>query len=91
MSATVSGAGYWLVASDGGIFAYGDAGFFGSLPSSKNTATITGMARTVDGNGYLFVGSAGQVFSYGSAPNFGDLSTKVLNYRGTITAIQPTS
>ena len=22
--------GYWLVASDGGIFNYGDAGFFGS-------------------------------------------------------------
>ena len=23
-------AGYWLVASDGGIFGYGDAGFYGS-------------------------------------------------------------
>jgi SpoIID/LytB domain protein len=91
MSSTVSGAGYWLVASDGGIFAYGDAGFHGSLPSSKNSATITGMARTTDGAGYLLVGSAGQVFSYGSAPNFGDLSSKVSNYKGTITAIQPTS
>jgi hypothetical protein len=30
MAATPDGMGYWLVASDGGIFAYGDAGFFGS-------------------------------------------------------------
>ena len=30
MAATVDGRGYWLVASDGGIFSYGDAPFFGS-------------------------------------------------------------
>ena len=31
MASTNSGAGYWLVASDGGVFNYGDAQFFGSL------------------------------------------------------------
>ena len=30
MAATPDGRGYWLVASDGGIFAFGDAGFYGS-------------------------------------------------------------
>ncbi len=25
-------AGYWLVASDGGVFAFGDSGYYGSLP-----------------------------------------------------------
>ena len=30
MAATPDGNGYWLVASDGGIFAYGDAQFYGS-------------------------------------------------------------
>ena len=30
MAATPDGNGYWLVASDGGIFNYGDAGFYGS-------------------------------------------------------------
>ena len=30
MAADASGLGYWLVASDGGIFTYGDAGFHGS-------------------------------------------------------------
>ena len=30
---TSSGNGYWLVATDGGIFAFGDAGYYGSLPA----------------------------------------------------------
>ena len=30
MAPTPTGNGYWLVASDGGIFAFGDARFFGS-------------------------------------------------------------
>ena len=30
MAATPDGRGYWLVASDGGIFTYGDAAFYGS-------------------------------------------------------------
>ncbi|HET9690195.1 MAG TPA: hypothetical protein VFP61_03525, partial [Acidimicrobiales bacterium] len=30
IAATPSGRGYWLVASDGGIFAFGDAKFHGS-------------------------------------------------------------
>src|SRR5205807_8094772 len=31
MAATPTGGGYWLVASDGGVFSFGDAGFFGSM------------------------------------------------------------
>ena len=30
MAATPDGRGYWLVASDGGIFTFGDAPFYGS-------------------------------------------------------------
>ena len=33
MAATPDGQGYWLVASDGGIFTYGDAEFYGSTGS----------------------------------------------------------
>ncbi len=35
MAATPSGKGYWLVAMDGGIFAFGDAGFFGNVEYVK--------------------------------------------------------
>jgi hypothetical protein len=30
MATTPSGGGYWMVATDGGIFSYGDAPFYGS-------------------------------------------------------------
>jgi hypothetical protein len=30
MASTPDGGGYWLVAADGGVFSFGDAGFFGS-------------------------------------------------------------
>jgi hypothetical protein len=30
MAATADGGGYWMVASDGGIFTFGDAQFCGS-------------------------------------------------------------
>ena len=38
MAATPDGWGYWLVASDGGIFNYGDAGFFGSTGAFTSTS-----------------------------------------------------
>ena len=46
MAATPDGKGYWLVASDGGIFNYGDAGFFGSAGSLALNKPIVGMAAT---------------------------------------------
>jgi hypothetical protein len=44
MAATPDGKGYWLVASDGGIFAYGDAGFSGSAGSLHLNQPVVGMA-----------------------------------------------
>ena len=44
MASTPTGAGYWLVAADGGIFAFGDARFAGSAGSVKLNAPIVGLA-----------------------------------------------
>ena len=44
MAASVDSQGYWLVGSDGGIFNYGDAGFFGSTGSLTLNKPIVGMA-----------------------------------------------
>ena len=41
---TPTGKGYWLVASDGGIFNYGDAAFLGSAGSIKLNQPIVAMA-----------------------------------------------
>ena len=67
MAATPDGRGYWLVASDGGIFSYGDAQFYGSTGSIVLNKPIVGMAATPDGGGYWLVASDGGIFSYGDA------------------------
>ncbi len=41
-----AGHGYWLVATDGGIFTFGDAGFFGSTGAVALNKPIVGMAPT---------------------------------------------
>ena len=71
MAATPSGAGYWLVASDGGIFAFGDARFFGSTGAIHLNQPIVGMAATPSGAGYWLVASDGGIFAFGDARFFG--------------------
>ena len=71
MAATPDGRGYWLVASDGGIFAFGDAGFYGSTGSLHLDKPIVGMASTLDGQGYWLVASDGGVFAFGDAGFYG--------------------
>jgi Cu/Zn superoxide dismutase len=78
---TASGpaAGYWLVASDGGIFAYGDASFLGSTGNLKLARPVVGMAATPSGDGYWFVASDGGIFAYGDAPFVGSTGAITLN------------
>jgi hypothetical protein len=71
MAATPDGNGYWLTASDGGVFAFGDAQFFGSTGSIHLNQPIVGMAAMPDGNGYWFSAADGGLFNYGSAPFLG--------------------
>ena len=61
------GGGYWLVASDGGVFTFGDAGFFGSTGSMHLNRPVVGMAAAPDGGGYWLVASDGGLFSFGTA------------------------
>lgn len=63
--------GYWLVASDDGVFNFGDAGFFGSAGGHPLNQPIVGMARTPDGLGYWLVASDGGILNYGDAGFFG--------------------
>ena len=43
--------GYWEVASDGGVFAFGTATFHGSMGGKPLNAPIVGIASTADGRG----------------------------------------
>ncbi len=67
MTATPDGNGYWLVASDGGVFSYGDATFYGSTGAIHLNKPIVGMAASPTGRGYWLVASDGGIFSYGDA------------------------
>ena len=48
-----AGAGYWLVASDGGIFNYGTAGFYGSAGGIHLNKPVVGMAADSRRQGLL--------------------------------------
>jgi hypothetical protein len=74
-----SPSGYCLVASDGGIFSFGDAGYFGSAGSKHLNEPIVGMAPTPDGKGYWLVASDGGIFSFGDAGYFGSAGSEHLN------------
>ncbi|HWE55517.1 MAG TPA: hypothetical protein VG435_08385, partial [Acidimicrobiales bacterium] len=65
------GNGYWLVASDGGIFAFGPgARFFGSTGNVNLVQPIVGMTATASGQGYWFVAHDGGVFAFGPDAKF---------------------
>ncbi len=79
MAATPDGKGYWLVASDGGIFAFGDAGFYGSTGNLTLNRPVVGMAPSLTGKGYWLVASDGGIFAYGDARFFGSTGGITLN------------
>lgn len=63
-----NGVGYWLVKpSDGGVFGYDGAPFYGSLAGNHLQAPIVDAASTATGNGYLLLGADGGVFAFGDA------------------------
>jgi hypothetical protein len=71
MAATVDGRGYWLVAADGGVFAFGDAGFHGSTGNLVLQKTMVGMTPTPSGRGYWLAAADGGVFTFGDARFWG--------------------
>jgi len=75
----VAPLGYWLVASDGGIFSFGGVNFFGSTGGQLLNKPIVGMASTPNGNGYWLVASDGGIFSFGGVNFFGSTGGQHLN------------
>jgi len=64
--------GYFMVASDGGVFAFGDAKFAGSCPGIGGCAgAAVAVLPDASGNGYWLVTSLGDVYGFGDAPYLG--------------------
>jgi hypothetical protein len=83
MARTPSGKGYWLVAADGGVFAFGDAPFHGSLGGTgASVVAITGHPNSstytllhADGRLTWFAAGTGQTIP-GTIPTYAvDLTT----------------
>ncbi|HEY2667689.1 MAG TPA: hypothetical protein VGK51_12700 [Actinomycetota bacterium] len=68
--------GYWLAAANGGVFAYGNAPFKGSVGALNKP--IIGMATTPLGDGYWMAGSDGGIFAF-NVPFLGSTGDLKLN------------
>jgi hypothetical protein len=70
--------GYYLVASDGGVFPFGDAVFSGSLGDRRLNAPIVSLAPDPDGRGYWLTAADGGIFGF-DAPFYGSMGATPLN------------
>jgi hypothetical protein len=78
-AAAASGGSYWEVAADGGIFAFGSAGFHGSMGGQHLNSPVVGLAATPTGQGYWEVAADGGIFAFGSAGFHGSMGGQHLN------------
>jgi hypothetical protein len=70
---------YWLAASDGGVFSFRRAPFYGSMGGKHLNAPIAAIASTGDNRGYWLAASDGGVFAFGDAGFYGSMVGKHLN------------
>jgi hypothetical protein len=77
--AAAPNSSYWMVASDGGIFSFGNAAFYGSTGGTPLNRPVVGMAPTASKGGYWLVASDGGIFAFGDAGFHGSEGGKPLN------------
>lgn len=65
--------GYTLVGTDGGVFTFGDANFYGSEAGIVLNQPICSIAGTADNTGYWLAAKDGGVFAYNKAHFYGSL------------------
>ncbi len=74
-----STTGYRLVASNGAVSTFGNAGNYGSEAGQPLNAPIVGMAATPDNKGYWLVAADGGIFTFGDASYYGSEGGQHLN------------
>jgi hypothetical protein len=72
---------YWAVASDGGVFSFGGAPFYGSTGGIRLNRPVVAITATApaDSGGYREVASDGGIFDYGDAHFYGSTGGMQLN------------
>jgi hypothetical protein len=79
MAPTPAGNGYWMASTTGGMYAFGDAGFYGSMASHPLDEPMVGFAATPTGRGYWEVAADGGIFAFGDAPFYGSMGGRPLD------------
>ncbi|HVF75618.1 MAG TPA: N-acetylmuramoyl-L-alanine amidase [Acidimicrobiales bacterium] len=82
--------GYWTAASDGRVYAFGEAPFHGSMEGKRMNAPVIAMTTTPNGGGYWLLGSDGGIFSFGNAVFHGSTGGMRLNKPVVAMAATPT-
>jgi hypothetical protein len=88
--ATGNRQGYWMVGSDGKVYAFGTAQRFGDAGLTPGTEAVD-LEPTPSGNGYWVVDSAGGVSSYGDAVFRGGPDSVTLAGDEKVTSLASTS
>ena len=65
--ATPDGLGYWLATSNGSVYSFGDARYYGPRSPLVLSGPVVGMAATPEGGGYWLVTANGSIYSFGNA------------------------
>lgn len=68
------GEGFWVMDRAGGVFSFGDAGYYGSIPGlglDDPPSAAAGLTATPTGLGYWIVDTAGGVYCFGDAEFYG--------------------
>jgi hypothetical protein len=76
---TAAPHGYYLTASDGGVFTFGNVAFCGSTGAIGLNEPVVGLAASPDAGGYWLVASDGGIFSFGDATFYGSTGAIHLN------------
>jgi len=88
--ATATGKGYWEVAADGGVFAFGNAWWWGSMAGHDLNSPIIAMAATPTDGGYWLLSADGGVFAFGNAWWYGSLVSRSIGTKAVGIAATPT-
>ena len=81
--------GYWMVGSDGKVYAFGDAKNFGG-PDGSIGGLIVDIEPTPSNDGYWIVDEYGAVHPFGDAGNFGRVALNQLSAGERVTSLSAT-
>jgi plastocyanin len=77
MFGVVGTPGYRVGSSNGGVYTFGAADFFGSKAGSALPSPVVATPATLDNQGYWLVTADGHTYNYGAAANLGNVPIKL--------------